>query len=43
MVVFQHIPWFLEEPEEGKVYFNMEYETRKEMLDKFRDAGGLNY
>ena len=38
-VVFQHIPWFLETPDEPKVYFNLPQPLRKDMLEKFADAG----
>lgn len=38
-VVFQHIPWFLQKPDEEKVYFNIEKEFRLQMLEKFNDAG----
>ncbi|XP_066963053.1 serine/threonine-protein phosphatase CPPED1-like [Macrobrachium rosenbergii] len=38
-VVFQHIPWFINNPEEDKEYFNMEYSLRTEMLERFHSAG----
>jgi UDP-2,3-diacylglucosamine pyrophosphatase LpxH len=38
-IVFQHIPWFLKDPDEAKEYFNIENGLRKKMLDKFYDAG----
>lgn len=38
-VVFQHIPWFLNSPEEEKEYFNMEIGLRTAMLEKFYEAG----
>ena len=38
-VIFQHIPWFVEKPDEEKIYFNVEPDLRKKMLDKFYDAG----
>lgn len=38
-ILFQHIPWFLREPDEEKEYFNIEQELRIRMLDKFYDAG----
>ena len=41
-IVFQHIPWFLIEPNEEKQYFNIELESRIRMLDKFHDAGVRN-
>ena len=37
--IFQHIPWFLQTPEEEKEYFNIEETLRKKMLDKFLSAG----
>ena len=37
--VFQHIPWFLKDPDEDKEYFNIEVGLRKKMLDKFYEAG----
>ena len=37
--MFQHIPWFLKNPDEDKEYFNIEVGLRKRMLDKFYDAG----
>lgn len=39
IILFQHIPWFLNEPEEEKEYFNIEKELRLKMLNKFYDAG----
>ncbi|XP_064467253.1 serine/threonine-protein phosphatase CPPED1-like [Ornithodoros turicata] len=39
VVVFQHIPWFLKEPEEKKEYFNIVYDLRMKMLEKFHKAG----
>lgn len=38
-VIFQHIPWFLYEPDEETQYFNIETGLRKRMLDKFYNAG----
>ena len=38
-IVFQHIPWFINEPNEEKQYFNIEIELRHKMLNKFYDAG----
>lgn len=38
-ILFQHIPWFLREPDEEKEYFNIENELRLRMLDKFYNAG----
>jgi len=38
-IVFQHIPWFLQTPDEDKEYFNIEKDTRFRMLDKLRSAG----
>lgn len=39
IVVFQHIPWFLRDPDEAKEYFNIEESIRQKMLSKFYDAG----
>ena len=38
-VVFQHLPWFLNDPNEDKLYFNFEIEVRTKMMKKFLDAG----
>lgn len=38
-VVFQHIPWFISNPDEDKEYFNIEYKSRMEMLEKFHSVG----
>lgn len=38
-VVFQHIPWFLKDPEEGKDYFNIEYNLRMKMVKKLYNGG----
>ena len=35
-IIFQHIPWFLESPDEPKQYFNIENDLRKKMLNKFK-------
>lgn len=37
--LFQHIPWFLEDPDEEHEYFNIDKECRLHWLRKFRDAG----
>ena len=39
LFVFQHIPWFVESPEEEKFYFNVESKLRLKMLQKFYDVG----
>jgi len=39
IIVFQHIPWFLNSLDEENGYFNIEKNRRKEMLDKFNAAG----
>lgn len=39
-VVFQHIPYFIEDPNEEKEYFNLDQKFRIKILDKLRDAGG---
>lgn len=38
-IVFQHIPWFLKDPNEDKDYFNIAKETRLKWLSKFKEAG----
>lgn len=37
--VFQHIPWFLEDPDEADDYFNVTKEVRMHWLNKFKQAG----
>ncbi|GIY04312.1 hypothetical protein CDAR_617431 [Caerostris darwini] len=37
-VIFQHIPWFLENPDEEKDYFNILPEMRQKMLQEFYNA-----
>lgn len=39
LVLFQHIPWFLNTPDEENEYFNIDQDIRKPMLDKFLAAG----
>lgn len=40
VVIFQHIPWFLKDPESNeKNYFEIKLDLRKQMMDKFIDAG----
>jgi len=39
IMIFQHIPWFVAEPDEEKFYFNVENETRQRMLAKFYENG----
>ena len=38
-IVFQHIPWFLQTPDEPKVYYNFPQPLRENMLAKFAAAG----
>ncbi|KAF2365833.1 Calcineurin-like phosphoesterase domain ApaH type, partial [Trinorchestia longiramus] len=38
-VIFQHIPLFVNDPQEKKHYFNFSEDLRQVMLDKFYDAG----
>uniref|UniRef100_A0A6G1S612 Serine/threonine-protein phosphatase CPPED1 n=1 Tax=Aceria tosichella TaxID=561515 RepID=A0A6G1S612_9ACAR len=38
-IIFEHIPWFLEDAEEQNDYFNIRKEVRLEWLRKFKDAG----
>lgn len=37
--VFEHIPWFLENPQEENDYFNIRKEVRGKWLEKFYQAG----
>jgi len=39
IVLFQHIPWFVESPDEEKIYFNVEKELRMKKLEQFHKAG----
>eukprot|EP00092_Neocalanus_flemingeri_P034027 GFUD01037003.1.p1 GENE.GFUD01037003.1~~GFUD01037003.1.p1 ORF type:complete len:302 (+),score=62.53 GFUD01037003.1:108-1013(+) len=39
IVVFQHIPWFVEKSDEEKIYFNVEKELRMKKLEQFHKAG----
>ena len=39
LVVFQHHPWFLADPEEADQYFNIPRETRARYLELFRKYG----
>jgi len=39
IVVFQHIPYFIEDANEKKEYFNLDRKFRIEILDKLRNAG----
>lgn len=39
IVIFQHIPWFVKEPNEKNFYFNVEKELRLTKLNEFIDAG----
>ncbi|RWS15909.1 purple acid phosphatase-like protein [Dinothrombium tinctorium] len=39
VIVFQHIPWFLQKADEENDYFNIEKDLRIKMLDKFEKAG----
>ncbi|KAH7947344.1 hypothetical protein HPB52_010256 [Rhipicephalus sanguineus] len=39
VVLFQHIPWFLHNPQEDKSHFNVDPLLRLRMLDKFHKAG----
>lgn len=39
IVIFQHIPWFLNKFDENNQYFNIEKNFRLEMLEKFHDSG----
>jgi 3',5'-cyclic AMP phosphodiesterase CpdA len=37
--VFQHIPWYLENPDEADQYFNLPREARQEYIPMFQKAG----
>lgn len=39
VVVFQHIPWFIDSAHEEDNYFSVDKDIRLSMLDKFVDAG----
>jgi hypothetical protein len=39
IIIFQHIPWFLQTFDEDKDYFNIEINSRIKMLEKFHSAG----
>ncbi len=39
IVVFQHVPYFLDNPDEDDGYFNIPKATRREYLDLLKDAG----
>jgi serine/threonine-protein phosphatase CPPED1 len=39
IVIFQHIPWFINEPDEKDQYFNLPLEQRKIYLDLFHKYG----
>jgi len=39
MAVFQHIPWFLENPDEADQYFNLPREARRRFLPRFGRYG----
>jgi len=38
-ILFQHIPWFHDDPDEEEDYFNIEPEKRRELLERFKEAG----
>uniref|UniRef100_A0A6G1SFZ4 Serine/threonine-protein phosphatase CPPED1 n=1 Tax=Aceria tosichella TaxID=561515 RepID=A0A6G1SFZ4_9ACAR len=38
-IVFEHIPWFLERPDEDDDYFNVDKPIRLEWLKRFQEAG----
>ncbi|KAF7242920.1 Serine/threonine-protein phosphatase CPPED1 [Varanus komodoensis] len=42
VIVFQHIPLFLKDPNEDHDYFNLEESIRHELLEKFHKAGTLS-
>jgi 3',5'-cyclic AMP phosphodiesterase CpdA len=39
IAVFEHIPWFLENPDEPDQYFNLPIEARHKYLPMFQEAG----
>lgn len=39
VIVFQHIPWFLNDPDEESNYFTIKPNIRKVWLEKFRNSG----
>ncbi|XP_050536032.1 serine/threonine-protein phosphatase CPPED1-like [Daktulosphaira vitifoliae] len=39
IIIFQHIPWFLDDINEDDQYFNIKKELRIEMIEKLFDAG----
>ncbi|XP_030912349.1 serine/threonine-protein phosphatase CPPED1 [Geospiza fortis] len=39
IIVFQHIPLFLSQPDEDDDYFNLEKSVRQEIMEKFHKAG----
>lgn len=41
VIVFQHIPLFLREPDEDHDYFNLEKSVRQEIMEKFHKAGNF--
>lgn len=41
VIVFQHIPLFLREPDEDHDYFNLEKSVRHEIMEKFHKAGNF--
>ncbi|XP_077305040.1 serine/threonine-protein phosphatase CPPED1 isoform X4 [Lithobates pipiens] len=38
VIIFQHIPLFLQNPDEDNTYFNLEKSRRQELLEKFHKA-----
>lgn len=39
IIIFQHIPWFIENINEDNGYFNIDKNLRQEMLEKMNAAG----
>lgn len=39
ILVFQHIPLYLQSPDEEDDYFNLQKATRRRLLDRFKKAG----
>lgn len=42
ILVFQHIPLYLQTPEEEDDYFNLQKATRRRLLDRFKEAGRVD-
>ena len=38
-IIFQHIPYFVKQPDEPKIYYTFSEDIRQELLEKFHKAG----